>query len=107
MDNNIHVLPKILFADPSQIPGGPQQVGVTILENLNKTKYDLIIGSPTADHPMAKSLSFRYCPEIHNIGKPKNKIDRRTYYRLLRLERKKDIDRKQKKQLEDLKLQTV
>ena len=41
------------------------------------------------------------------IGKPKNKIDRRTYYRLLRLERKKDIDRKQKNQLVDLKLLTA
>ena len=41
------------------------------------------------------------------IGKPTNKIDRRLYYRLLRLERKKDLDRKQKKQLEDLKLQTA
>ena len=72
MGNNIHILPKILFADPSQIPGGPQQVGITILKNLNKTKYDLIVGSPTEDHPMAKSVSFRYSPEIYNIGKPKN-----------------------------------
>ena len=72
MDNNIHILPKVLFADPSQVPGGPRQVGITILKNLNKTKYDLIIGSPTADHPMAKSVAFRYSPEIHNIGKPQN-----------------------------------
>ena len=41
------------------------------------------------------------------VGKPNNKVDRRTYYRLLRLEKKKDLDRKQKKQLADLKLQSA
>ncbi len=41
------------------------------------------------------------------IGKPDNKVDRRTYYRLLRLEKKKNLDKNQKKQLADLKLQTA
>ena len=40
------------------------------------------------------------------VGRPINKVDRRTYYRLLRLENKKDLNRDQKKQLTDLKLQT-
>tara|TARA_Y100000814_G_scaffold210583_1_gene156118 strand:- start:891 stop:2069 length:1179 start_codon:yes stop_codon:yes gene_type:complete len=72
LGNNSNPLPKVLFADPSEVPGGPQQVGVTILQNLSKTKYHLIIGSPLEDHPLAKSVSFRYSPEIYNIGRPKN-----------------------------------
>ncbi|MFL2601084.1 MAG: sugar phosphate isomerase/epimerase family protein [Flavobacteriaceae bacterium] len=36
------------------------------------------------------------------LGKPQYKIDRRTFYRLMRLDRKKEISRDEKKQLADL-----
>ena len=39
------------------------------------------------------------------LGRPEYKIDRRTYYRLMRLDRKKEISRDEKKQLADLKQQ--
>lgn len=39
------------------------------------------------------------------IGKPENKINRRRYYRLLRKEKKNDLDRDEKKELADLNLQ--
>ena len=72
LDNTKNVLPKILFADPSESPGGPQQVGNTILRSLNQRKYHVILGSPITTHPLADSIEFRHSPEVYNIGRPRN-----------------------------------
>ncbi len=70
-----HSIPKILFADPSHGPGGPQHVGNIILTSLSQYKYHLVLGSPIKNHPLNKSIEFRHSPEIHNIGKPTNLRD--------------------------------